>query len=270
MCGIATISIGREKRNKLPYSKLQTLIRNLLVELEPRGSDASGIAVINEGADSLVFKKPLRASRLVVRPMFEQVLKAVTEKTNFVMLHTRYSTVGSTAKVINNHPILIPNFVGIHNGTLENHTNLFKRHSDDFQRLADVDSEVIFQLFKHYTKEGESPEDAIKSVAAELSGSFTGAVVDLRAPHRMTMFKNGRVLTVIHIPAYDMVVTVSEAKFFKKALEAMDGAKVDVSRCDFVQDGTGMIFDVNYNNFLADGVRDFHIPTAKAGIVTGA
>lgn len=268
MCGIATVAIGRRARKQIPYPKLRALIREIFVEIEPRGRDASGIAVINEGGQNphIVYKKPLRSSRLVERPCFQEVLETVDEHTNFVMLHARATTVGNNAHNPDNHPIIIPDCVGIHNGTLYNHEQLFDRHSEDFDRIGNVDSEVIFQLFKHYTMAGLESERALQNTVAELHGAFTGAVVDLQNPHRMVMFKYDRSLCVITIPHYDILITVSEAIFFDRAIKTL-GYRNKVGPSQFVHDGTGMIFDLNAGDRITKNIHDFVLPVNRASRV---
>jgi len=268
MCGIATVSIGRRARKQIPYPRLRMLIKALLVELEPRGKDASGIAIINEGGDnkSYVFKKPLKPSRFVVRPQLDQVLESVNENTNFVMLHARASTSGTNNQNFNNHPIIIPDFVGIHNGTLYNHEHLFDKYDNEINQLGNVDSEVIFQLYKKYILDGELPEDAIKRTTSQLFGAFTGAVVDLHEPNRMVMFKYDRPLCLIRIPYFDIMVAISEARFFKNAIETL-GLKAKTKPCEFVHDGVGIIIDVNSEKRITQEIKSFSLPVRQSARV---
>jgi glucosamine 6-phosphate synthetase-like amidotransferase/phosphosugar isomerase protein len=266
MCGIATISIGRKARGRIPYVRLRELVRELMVELQPRGIDASGIAVINDPAvdESWVFKKPLRPGRLVARPMFQKALEKIGPHTNFIMLHARAVTVGGNENNYNNHPIVIPNFVGIHNGTLYNDEKLFDKYSDAFQREGQVDSEIIFRLFSHFIEQGLSPREAIEETSAELLGAFTGAVVDWRHPHRMVMFKQERPLCLVRIPYYDMVVALSESRHFHWATQRLR-IKAQASHV-YVFDGTGLIMDVNKAGPLVNSVEDFDLKTPKSRV----
>lgn len=242
------------------YSKLQLLTTYLLAELEPRGVDASGIAVINDpaAAPSTVFKKPLRSSRLVVRPRFQEVIETIGPETNFILLHARATTSGNTTNNFNNHPIIVPGCVGIHNGTLTNDDKLFKEYEDRFPRLGEVDSAVIFQLYKHFADEGKEPTAALQETARNLMGAFTGALVDGNHPNRMVMFKHERPLCLIRIPHYDIVVAVSEACFYTRAAEK---AKVNPkSSYEYVQDGTGIIMDLNADRRITEDIYNFPLP----------
>jgi len=237
------------------------MCKELMVELQPRGIDATGIAVINEGAPSRVFKKPLRPERMVERPMFDETLELIGPKTNFIMLHSRATTVGSTEDNFNNHPIIIEPIVGIHNGTLYNEDRLFDRFEDDFKRDGDVDSEVIFKLYLHFVDQGLNPKQAMAQTGSLLQGAFTGALVDMRTPSQMVMFKHQRPLCVFRFPHYDMIVTVSEAKFYDRVAKRL-GIKAKES-CEYMYDGTGMLFDLNIESRITTSIIDFDIPVQK-------
>jgi len=232
-----------------------------MVELQPRGIDAAGIAVINEGAESRVFKKPLRPERMVVRPMFDEMLNLIGPQTNFVMLHARSTTVGSTEDNENNHPIIAEPIIGIHNGTLYNDDRLFEKFKNDFDRDYDVDSEIIFKLYLHFVDQGLSPKQAMSQTGSMLQGAFTGALVDMRNPAQMIMFKNERSLCVFRLPHYDMIITVSEAKFYDRVAKRL-GIKAK-EKCEYVFEGTGMLFDLNIKDRITDKIIDFDIPVQK-------
>ena len=261
MCGIATISIGRRSRGRIPYEKFRALTSILLEELQPRGYDASGIAVINDPdeAESWVFKKPLRPHCLVKRPKFAETLKLIGPHTNFVMLHARATTVGGTSDNVNNHPIIVPGFVGIHNGTLVNDDKLFEKFN--LERSGAVDSEVIFRLYGHFTEQGLDPHQALQQTAANLRGAFTGALVDWKYANRMLMFKYGRPLHLISLPYFDMLITVSEFKFWKNARDKL-GIKVKESD-EIIYDKAGLSIDVNSPNKLEDSINHFDLPVKE-------
>lgn len=264
MCGIATISIGRGARGRIPYEKLRSLVQELMVELQPRGLDASGIAVINEPGteESWVFKKALKPERFVVRPKFQETLQKIGPHTNFILLHARAATIGGTDDNFNNHPIIIPNYIGIHNGTLYNHEKLFEEHKEDFEKTGDVDSEIIFRMFSYFSEKGLAPKQAMQETAAKLNGAFTGAVVGWKNPHRMTMFRNERALCLIRIPYYDMVVAISESKFFHRAVTRLKIKPRSDHR--YVYDGVGLLMDLNVPGALVNNIEDFNLPVAQS------
>ena len=266
MCGIVTISFGRRARGRISYSLVREMTRQLMIELQPRGLDASGIAVINDPAEaqSIVFKKPLRPSRLIVRPRFEDALRSIGPHTNFILLHARASTVGNTDVNYDNHPIIAPPVVGIHNGTLRNHDALFKRF--DLEREGEVESEVIFRLYGRLLEKNIEPEQAWRAVASQLEGAFTGGVVDLRHPHRMLMFKFQRPLHILTFKHYDMIIAISEVRHYDRA-KAKVGLK-SMDDCTWLADGAGFWLDVNETGHIVKNVHRFTFLTdhnANAG-----
>lgn len=234
-----------------------------MIELLPRGPDASGIAVINEPGteESWVFKKALRPDRLAVRPKFEETLSKIGPHTNFVMLHARMTTVGSTEDNFNNHPIIVPNFIGIHNGTLYNDDKLFDAYKGDFERKGEVDSEVIFRLFGHFVDQGLTPTQAMQQTTGLLRGAFTGAVIDWRRPHQMVMFKFDRSLSLISLPYYDILITVSEPRFWHRAAMKLKIKAQD--RIEHIFDKTGILVDLNIDGRITDAVTDFDLPVKE-------
>lgn len=268
MCGIATISIGRRARGRIPYPLLRRLTRELLYELQPRGIDASGIAVINElgsGVDSLVFKKPLRPRRFVKRPKFGEVLDNIGPQTNFILLHARATTSGSTSDNFNNHPIVISPVIGIHNGTLWNEGRLFDKFRDSFKREGEVDSEIIFRLYHYYTDVmGLPPKQALIETSDRLIGAYTGALVDMRSPNQMTMFKFERELVIFTLAYYDMVIAISEAKFYDRAAKRL-GIKARET-CQYVKDGTGLTINLNIDERISESLESFEIPVNRIAL----
>lgn len=260
MCGIATIAVGRGARGRIPYDKMRELTKELMLEIRWRGQDASGIAVVNED-ECLVYKKPLRPSRFVVRPRFQDILEKIGTKTNFVLLHSRKASVGNNEDSLNNHPIVASPVLGVHNGTLWNDERLFKKHKDHFQAEGSVDSEVIFKLFRMYLDRGASPKKALRMTAKLLDGAFTGAAVDMRQPSQMVMFKHERDLSVFRIPHYDTVVTVSEPSFYYSAAKAV-GINPK-SKHSKLGDGTGLFFDVSAGEVTED-MESFSLPVKRS------
>jgi glucosamine 6-phosphate synthetase-like amidotransferase/phosphosugar isomerase protein len=226
--------------------------------------DATGIAIINEdipGAPtSVVFKKALRPVRFVERPLYQELVETrIGPSTDYILLHARATTVGGTYNNFNNHPIVTERMVTIHNGTLWNDDTLFKDYK--LPREGTVDSEVIPRLYEEFIDRGRSPRDAMIQTGSELGGAFTGAIIDREQPQQMVMFKNDRSLCLFFIPHYDVVIAVSEARFFANAARRLNlrakGSSV------FVEDGTGLFFDLENGGRITDTVEDFEIPRPK-------
>lgn len=139
MCGIGGFSICTKDHRKIDS---RILAKELLIRLQDRGRDATG-AVWSEqnGAERELFyaKAPVPATEFV-----RHSLEQVPRYTRTALLHTRYATLGDPDNNDNNHPIVVPRVVGVHNGHIQNHKDIFRLLG--VERIAEVDSEAIFQL----------------------------------------------------------------------------------------------------------------------------
>jgi glucosamine 6-phosphate synthetase-like amidotransferase/phosphosugar isomerase protein len=194
-----------------------------------------------------------------VRPKFEETLNLIGPHTNFIMLHARAKTVGGNESNFDNHPIIAHPIVGIHNGTLKNHDELFKQY--ELPREGEVDSELIFRLFGHLLEKGATPERAMKTAASQLKGAFTGAAVDLRHPHRMLMFRFQRSLNLLTFKHYDMIIAVSEVKLYDRARHKVGLRGKD--HCTWIHDGAGFWLDVNEPGHVVKNVHKFRFEPAE-------
>lgn len=131
MCGIA----GIHRRTDAPCPRLGRLVDSLLLSIEGRGRDATGMLAMLPNGKVQLQRATLPASRFVRRR------KAVRNEARSVLLHTRFATIGDSADERNAHPQINGSCAAIHNGTIYNHRAL----SDAFglKRYAEVDSEII-------------------------------------------------------------------------------------------------------------------------------
>ena len=134
MCGICGISMSHgEDMN------IDSLAKDMLIDMESRGSDATGVAW--NGSDSQVWitKENTPASRFVKE-------LAVPKDAKTLIGHTRWATQGLPENNDNNHPIDANGIVGVHNGYISNDYKLFREVLGLETRIAEVDSEAAFAL----------------------------------------------------------------------------------------------------------------------------
>lgn len=142
MCGIAGFSIGKGDHRRL---NCRQLARELLLSIQERGEDATGAAwseTVEGGKDVMFAKLDIPADEFV-----GSLKELMPVYTRTAILHTRWATQGDPADNDNNHPIVVGSTVGVHNGVITNDDTLFAE--DDWDRIAEVDSEAIFQLIEH-------------------------------------------------------------------------------------------------------------------------
>ena len=102
------------------------------------------------------------------------------ETTQYVMLHTRFTTQGSTSNNINNHPVVSQGMIVTHNGVLSNDSDVLARLG--VTPLGEVDTEAINAGLAH-----ESPG----WVLDEVDGSMSVAWVDSTKPDIVNLMTNG-------------------------------------------------------------------------------
>jgi len=153
MCGIAGFSISQADHRKI---KSRNLAEKLLLEIVARGEDATGGAW-TETVDNE--PKVFYSKEAMPAEEFIEFLDMMPRFTRTAILHTRYATKGSPKNNDNNHPIIIPNkIVGVHNGVIVNDDELFE--ANGWERIAEVDSEVIFQMIAN----SQEPLDELPSL----------------------------------------------------------------------------------------------------------
>jgi glucosamine 6-phosphate synthetase-like amidotransferase/phosphosugar isomerase protein len=122
---------------------------------------------------------------------------------------------------------------------------------------------VIFKLWLHFTDEGQSPEEALESTANLLRGAFTGALVDMRSPHRMLMFKNERPLSIFRLPHFDISIAISGPQYYSTVTKNI-GMRAQ-ALYSVVEDGTGIVFDLNTRGCITKKIRSFKLPVQEYG-----
>ena len=179
MCGIVGY-IG--KRNATP------IIIEGIKRLEYRGYDSSGIAILNDENELKIFKE---AGKIVE---LERALPS-PKKTfgNVGIAHTRWATHGKANK-INAHPHTDceGNIAIVHNGIIENYTNLRKKlESQGHKFLSDTDTEVLVHLIEHFTKKDEDFTLAVQSALKLVEGTYGIAVINKNNPGKIVAARKG-------------------------------------------------------------------------------
>lgn len=169
MCGIAGFSISKGDHRRV---NCRQLARELLLAIQERGEDATG-AAWSETVDGEHGKAVMFAKLDIPADQFVGSLKELMPTySRTAILHTRWATQGDPENNDNNHPIIVGDTVGVHNGVISNDDELFAANGWD--RIAEVDSEAIFQLIEH-------SDDAIAELH-KLNGRAAIAWLDTDSP----------------------------------------------------------------------------------------
>jgi glutamine---fructose-6-phosphate transaminase (isomerizing) len=176
MCGIVGY-IG-EKNTK-------EILLDGLKELEYRGYDSAGIAVLEDGA----FQNFKAVGKLV--NLEEKTKDFITDKFAVGIGHTRWATHGKPTE-LNAHPHLGENSYVVHNGIIENYVALKKSLMDDGIRfLSQTDTEVIVHQFEKNLKTAQSAFEAFSQTIEELEGAYAILLVTKKEPDTIFFAKHG-------------------------------------------------------------------------------
>jgi glucosamine--fructose-6-phosphate aminotransferase (isomerizing) len=186
-----------------------------LRELEYRGYDSAGIAVLQEGHFSL-FKAVGKLVNL------EEKAKSY-ESTGFSVGigHTRWATHGKPTE-LNAHPHLGQNSYVVHNGIIENYQELktmLTGHGIHF--LSQTDTEVIVHLFEYQLKTASTPFEAFEQTLAQLHGAYAILLVNADTEGTIFFAKNGSPMIIGRNSENETLFGSSDAALIGKCHEVM-------------------------------------------------
>lgn len=246
MCGInGMVFLKGVKRNKAMMNQIRYVFNELLVETQDRGHHATGIASFNRDGSYKTYKKDVEAELMTTND--KEYLNIVNdfhgENTGVVISHTRYLTKGSASNNNNNHPFDIGNVVGIHNGSVKNDDLLFKTYG--FNRVGEVDSEIVYQLINHYNDKGitfNGMKNALER--SRIRGFFALAFVHKNSPELLHLVKQDRPMDIAYWEEAGIIIFNSVDKYVKKAFRKLE-------RLGFAL-GTDLEQTVEYSNVRTD------------------
>ena len=183
MCGIVGITSNK------PVS---VSIINSLRKLEYRGYDSAGIATLSNGFINEV-KSEGRVEKLEKNIDTKNMIGSVG------IGHVRWATHGVPNK-INAHPHSSESVSVVHNGIIENSTNLKKNLvSIGHKFKSQTDTEVIVHLITELLKKNDLKESILKMLN-QLEGSFALAIIFKDHPDLIVGARRGSPLAVGYGP----------------------------------------------------------------------
>ena len=157
MCGIVGY-IGQDG--------IKNVLLDGLQELEYRGYDSAGIAVLQEN-DFSIYKAVGKLNNLR-----EKMKEFSPDGFAIGIGHTRWATHGKPTE-LNAHPHVGDSSYVVHNGIIENYQELKNELSArGVKFLSQTDTEVIVHLFEENLKEFDSAFDAFKMTLSRLEGAY--------------------------------------------------------------------------------------------------
>jgi len=208
-----------------------------LAQLEYRGYDSAGLAVVNRSGGLRVHKAKTRVAGL------GSSLPARFKGSPGIG-HTRWATHGEPND-INAHPHVVGPVAVVHNGIVENADELrAKLIAEGAEFISETDSEVLAHLIARAggylpgatgpaPGPGGSPEEAVRQALTSVVGTYGIAVLDARYPDRIVAARNGSPV-VLGIGNKEMFVASDVAALvrYTRQVVHLDDGEVATVRAD--------------------------------------
>ena len=209
MCGIVGY-LGKKNTKEILLEGLK--------ELEYRGYDSAGIAVLSEGN----FSSFKAIGKLV--NLEEKTKDFVTNTFAAGIGHTRWATHGKPTE-LNAHPHAGASSYVVHNGIIENYAEL-KREllNEGVTFLSQTDTEVIVHQFEKNQKNCVNNFEAFKKTISELQGAYAILLVTKSEDDTIFFAKNGSPMLV--------GINAEDEKYFASSDTPLIGQCSDVNYFD--------------------------------------
>jgi len=229
MCGIiGQLAFGEfsDEMEKVRQESMIFLGSELLQMTQDRGKDATGACLLFDDGNFHGLKMGIPAIEFISRygktdkeyGGFIKVWRKSKKKGKIFLGHCRATTRGCSLDNKNNHPVIVDEVIGVHNGTIQNDDIIFEKLG--CERIGAVDSEAIFRLLHHYTKNGTEPftTDIMKETVKRLTGSFAVLAFSGNNPYQICGFRDRKPLEMALIKPLKLVVCASDKKFIETSV----------------------------------------------------
>lgn len=238
MCGIVGY-VGKNDTTKILLEGLK--------ELEYRGYDSAGIAVLNNDKID-VFKALGKLHNLE-----EKVSSSTTSDYILGIGHTRWATHGKPTE-LNAHPHLGEYSYVVHNGIIENYKELKDELINKGHKfVSQTDTEVIVHLFENYNNDLNDTTKAFEATIAKLEGAFSILLITKADPTKIFFFKHGSPLIVARGKEENEAL-------FSSSDAPLIGLASDVV---YLEDGVGGVVTNGNIEFFTDDYSWSTLPTSK-------
>lgn len=256
MCGIVgAFPLNKPGLEMDPQTRRLVLLylhNETLFETVARGKDATGMALSfgprEEGGAPYwaVLKQPVRTCDFFINDGSSSRYKGQDDEANIerymdvaclltrplkhVLGHTRAKTQGSEFNPLNNHPILVNDIIGIHNGGVRNDDVIYKKHPE-MTPQGEVDSEALVQLLALSGAGRMLGAEDIKYVTERIEGPRAVMAYNRHHPDQVIYFHDKeRPLEMVYIQELATVFLCSERRFFDQALALYERLRLTLKR----------------------------------------
>ncbi|TGA99003.1 glutamine--fructose-6-phosphate transaminase (isomerizing) [Sporolactobacillus shoreae] len=216
MCGIVGYIGDKDARD---------ILLKGLSNLEYRGYDSAGIALLNsDGVHVFKEKGRIDVLRKIVDPAVQSTLG---------IGHTRWATHGvPNRRNAHPHQSASGRFTIVHNGVIENFSQLKAEYIPDVTLKSDTDTEVVVQVIEHFVENGLGVEEALRKTLKFIDGSYAIALLDSENSDMLYVAKNKSPLLIgtgdgFNVVASDATAMIQQTKQY---VELMDEEIVELAR----------------------------------------
>ncbi len=238
MCGIVGY-IGSKDTTKFLLDGLK--------ELEYRGYDSAGIALLNKDRID-VFKALGKLNNLQ-----DKIDHSTLGEYDIGIGHTRWATHGKPTE-LNAHPHLGEYSYVVHNGIIENYKELKDELIEAGHNfVSQTDTEVIVHLFENYQNKLNDTTKAFKETISRLQGAFSILLISKANPEKIFFFKHGSPLIIARgNEENEVLFSSSDSPLIGLAKEVV-----------YLEDGIGGVASKNSIDFFSDDYSWSTLPTSK-------
>lgn len=169
-----------------------------LTQLQNRGYDSSGLAVI-DGDGNAEIHKYASTNQLDSLEHIKQLCQHKTALNYVGIGHNRWATHGMKNDT-NAHPHVSCHgkYIIVHNGIIENYVELRNELvSNGFTFRSQTDSEIIVNMVEYYSQLCENNTyDALNNTIQRLRGTYGIILLDLQTPYHIYCVRNGSPLLI--------------------------------------------------------------------------
>ena len=184
MCGIV---------GYIGYRDAYPILIQGLKQLEYRGYDSAGVALVNNAGQLNVYKEKGKVANL------EQLAEHHDTSGCVGIAHTRWATHGEPSAV-NAHPHVSQSgrLALVHNGIIENYASLREfLLSKGYSFKSQTDTEVLVQLVEYIqTETGKDLEGSVVKALSKVVGAYAIAVIDRDSPDKVVVARKSSPLVV--------------------------------------------------------------------------
>jgi len=224
MCGIVGY-IGAKEKKEILLDGLQ--------ELEYRGYDSAGIAIIED--NKLKYFKAVGK----LQNLRDKTKDYTSSGFGVSIGHTRWATHGKPTE-LNAHPHLGKFSFVVHNGIIENYQDI----KDELQKegvkfISQTDTETIVHLFEHFYLKTNNSFDSFKKSISKLDGAYATLLISEAEPNTIFFAKNGSPM-LIGFDGNDIYFASSDTPIIGRAKEVY---YLEDGEYGYAKDGEIRLFD---------------------------